>query len=314
MSQQIPVSYVDQFNSNVFHLSQQKGSRLQSRVRNESQSSESQFWDRIGETDPEKRTSRHQDTILKDTPHSRRKVVLEDYELADLVDSQDKLRTLNDPTNDYAVAFGMGFGRQKDRDIIAAGLGSAYGGQKGTTVIPLPDTQKIAADDGATVGGVNLNVLTLRRLKRMFDANEVGEELVRYLAVTSRQLEALLGETEVSSADFNTIRALVRGEIDTFLGFEFIRTELLPRAAAATTFTLGSGVVGAGGGTLPAATSRRCMAWAADGIMLATGKDFSSSVDKRPDKGNSDQVLSQMSIGATRMEEVKVVEVICNEA
>lgn len=314
MSNQIPQHFVDQFSANVFHLSQQKGSRLQAAVRNESQRGKAAFWDRIGQVTAIKRTGRHQDTPQLDTPHSRRRVTLEDYIYSDLIDNPDKIRSLNDPTNDYVQAAVWALGRAKDDEIISSALGDAFAGQSGGTAVALPNSQKIAGSDGVTAAGVNLNVRTLRRVKEKFMANDVDESIPMFLACTSSQIFSLLGETEVTSSDFNTIRALVRGEVDQFMGFTFIRTERLPRAAAATTFTLATHAVGAGAGSLPAATSRRCIAWAMDGLLLSTGQEVRARVSERDDKMFSTQVFAEQGVGSVRMEEEKVVEVIVNEA
>ena len=66
-----------------------------------------------------KRTTRHGDTPQIDT-HSRRRVSLVDYEYADLIDNQDKIRTLIDPTSSYALAAAYALGRAQDDEIIAA--------------------------------------------------------------------------------------------------------------------------------------------------------------------------------------------------
>jgi len=126
MSQQITEAFVQQYNANVMHLVQQKGSRLESKVRKESQRGKSQFFDRIGTVAAVLRTGRHSSTPQIDTPHSRRMVTLSDYEWADLVDDQDKIRMLIDPTSEYAMAAAWAFGRSKDDVIIANALGSAY--------------------------------------------------------------------------------------------------------------------------------------------------------------------------------------------
>lgn len=314
MSNQIPTHFVDQFNSNVFHLAQQKGSRLQGAVRNESQNAESAFWDRIGSVDAIKRSGRHMDTPQLDTPHSRRRVTLEDYIYADLIDNPDLIRSLNDPTNDYAVAAINAMGRAKDDEIIAAALGNAFGGQKGGTAVPFPTAQRLAASDGATAAGVNLNVASLRRIKEKYWANEVEMDAGMFIGVSGSQLFSLLGETEVTSADFNTVRALVNGEVNQFMGFEFLHSERLDRETAAVTFDLSTHAVGAGAGTLPFATSRRCFAWERNGLLLSTGQEIKTRISERPDKNYSTQVFVEMGVGATRMEEVRVVEILCNEA
>lgn len=313
MSTQITTAFVKQFNSNVFHLSQQKGSRLRSLVRNESQNGKSQFFDRIGSVTAQKKASRHSDTPLIDTPHSRRRVTLNDYEHADLVDDADKIRLLIDPASQYSLAFMYAFGRAMDDEIISAALGSAYGGEEGADIISLPDSQKVAAHDGATATGVNLNVKTLRKVKEKFDANDVDESIPKHFAIGSSQLQSLLAETEVTSSDYNSIKALVQGEVDSFMGFKFTRTERLPRLAANVSYDVANGDYNTGGGTITASQSRRCFAWAMDGLLLAIGQDQKARMSERDDKSYSMQVFMSMGIGSTRLEEEKVVECVCSE-
>jgi hypothetical protein len=310
MSSQISEAHVKQFSANVFHLAQQKGSRLAPAVRNESQKGKSSFYDRIGAVTAIKKTSRHSDTPQIDTPHSRRRVTMVDYEWADLIEDQDKIRMLIDPANDYALAAMWALGRAKDDEIIENALGVAYSGEEGSTSVSFPDSQKVAAN-AATTTLSSLNVLTLRRVKKKFDANDVDENIKRYAAINSTQLESLLGETEVTSSDYASVKALVNGEVDSFMGFKFIRIERLELLTATESFDA-TGLVGSGGGTA-AIGSSKCIFWAQDGLLLSTGKDVKGRISERDDKSYNTQVYACMSLGSTRMEEVKVVEVICAE-
>jgi len=307
MSQQVTEAFVQQYSANVMHLSQQKGSRLEGTVRKETQKGKSQFFDRVGQVAAVLRVGRHSSTPQLDTPHSRRMVTLADYEWADLVDDQDKIRMLIDPTSEYAMAAAWAFGRSKDDVIIAASLGNAIAGETGTTPVAHPNSQKYAANDGSALS--NLNVRTLIAVKRLMDQREV--EGKRYIAVTASQIESLLGQTQVTSADFNTVQALVKGEVNSFMGFEFIRLERLALTTS-TTATAATGVVGSG--VALTGTNRACFAWAEQGLLMSTGEDFVTKMSERDDKGYAMQVYCRMSIGATRMEEEQVVEIICREA
>ena len=234
-------------------------------------------------------------------------VTLADYEWSDLVDSQDKIRMLIDPTSEYAMAAAWAFGRSKDDVIIAASVGSSYGGVAGATAVTHPNSQKFAATTGSAFS--NLNVFTLRKVKSMMDAKEVVGK--RYIACGTSQIDSLLGETAVTSADYNSVKALVAGEVNSFLGFEFIRLERLNL----TTSTAASQTTGAvGSGTSFTGTNRACFAWAEQGLLLSKGEDFITKMSERDDLGYAMQVYARMSIGATRMEEEQVVEVICKEA
>lgn len=311
MSSQVTEAFVQQYGSNVFHLSQQKGSRLRNAVRVEMQKGKRKFFERLGLVEAVLKTSRHQDTPQNDTPHSRRAVDLNDYIQADLIDDEDMIRMLISPASPYAQAFANGFGRKIDSVLIAAMRGNAYSGESGGTSVALPAAQKVlAALDGALGSPTGLNVDTLRRVAYTFDAADVDPSIPRYFAFTAKQKQDLLGATEVTSSDYASVKALVQGQIDTFMGFKFIHTQLLPTETA--TYNESTGAVDSGSGSLSSA--RRCLAWAGDGVVLSIGNDIEAKIEKRADKNYATQVFTRMSVGATRLEEAKVVEVVCSEA
>lgn len=302
MSSQITTAFVQQYKSEVMHLSQQKGSRLSAAVRNETQVGKSAFYDRLGAATAQLKVSRHSDTPQIDSAHSRRRVTLADYEWADLIDKEDLRRLLMNPAGKYAEAAAWAMGRAKDDVIIAAADGTAYGDETGSTPVAHPNSQKYAFNDGTNFDGVN--VRGLRAIKRILDGNDVDESIPRHAAVNAAGIESLLGEEQVSSADYNTIRALVRGEIDTFMGFNFHRLERLLTQTDALSGSATTGVVGSGSSLV---NDRRCLFWAQDGLLLSTAEDIMVEIDRRSDKSYSTQVYACMGIGATRMEEEKVV-------
>jgi len=309
MSNQISDAFVKQYSANVFHLSQQQGSRLQDKVRKESQKSKAQFFDRIGAVAAQKKVSRHSDTPQLDTPHSRRMVSLVDYEWADLIDDADKIKMLNDPTSDYALAAMWALGRSKDDEIIEKAHGTAYSGEEGTTAVTFPTSQSIAAVASSALS--NLNVGALRLAKKYFGDNDVDESVPLHAAVTSSQIYAMLGEDKITSADYNTIRALVAGDVDSFMGFKFVRTQRLLVDTAAIKYNTATGVYDAGGTS--GLASRDCIFWAQDGLLLSTAQEVKGRISERDDKSYSTQVYACMGIGSTRMEEVKVLKVSCKE-
>jgi hypothetical protein len=303
MSTEITTAFVQQYKSEVFHLSQQKGSMLSGCVRNESQTGKSAFYDRLGKTAAVTQTTRHADTPQIDSAHSRRRVTLVDKVWADLIDKEDLRRLLMDPAGPYAQAAGWALGRAKDDIIIAAADGSAYGGEEGSTTVAHPNTQKYAfVTSGPAFDAVN--VQGLRAIKRMLDTKEVDSSIKRYAAVNSIGIENLLGETQVTSSDFNTVKALVQGDVSTYMGFEFKRLELLNSQVDALDANTTTGVVGSGSSTVG---HRRCIFWAQDGLLLATADDITTKIEPRPDKNYSTQVFASMGCGATRLEEEKVV-------
>ncbi len=312
MSSQVTESHVQQYSSNLYHLSQQKGSRLRGSCRQEMQHAKRKFFERIGLVEAVLKTSRHQDTPQNDTPHSRRAVDMLDYVQADLIDPEDLIRMLINPQSAYAQAFSHGFGRKIDSTLINAMRGNAYSGEAGATAVALPASQKVlAALDSAVGTPTGLNVDTIRKVAYMFDAADVDPSLPRYWAFTAKQKQQLLGETEITNADYASVKALVQGQIDSFMGFKFIHTQLLPLEAA--TYDASTGAVDSGSGSLGATVARRNLAWIGDGVILSLGKEVAVKVSDRNDKNHATQVHASMTVGATRMEEVKVVEIVCNE-
>lgn len=311
MSIEITEAAVKQYSANVFHLAQQKGSRLAMFVRKETQNSEASFYDRIGAVTAMKKVGRHSDTTYQDTPHSRRRVTTEDYFFADLVDKEDKLRIIQNPESEYAIAAKNALGRAMDDVIIDAALGVAFAGKDGGTSVSLANANKVAGFDGSTTTGVGLNVKTLRAVKKKFNKDEVEEGDI-YFCLSAEQLDNLLGETEVTSSDFASVKALVQGDVDSFMGFKFIRLERLPVLAATVAYDETDGSVGSGSGTVPIG-ARRCFAWKRDGILLATASEVKARITEMPGKHYAHQVYASMSIGGVRMEEVKVIEVLTKE-
>jgi len=286
MSTQITTAFVNQFSANIQMLSQQMGSLLRAAVDVESVNGEKAFFDQVGEAAAVLRTSRHADTPLIDTPHSRRMVTMSDYEYADLIDDQDKVRLLVDPTSTYSRAAAAAMGRAMDDVIISAALGTAQTGKDGSTATALPAGQQIA------VASSGLTIAKLVEAKEILDSGNVDPSIARHIVCSPKQISDLLNNTTVTSSDYNTVKALAMGEINTFVGFNFHVSNRLN--------TDGNG-------------DRQVIAFAQDGIKLAVGKEPAARIDERADKSYATQIYYCQSIGATRMEESKVVEIACSE-
>jgi len=278
---------VKQFGSTVEFLVQQKGSRLRDAVRLETGvTGEEAYYDQLAETAAVKKTVRNSDTPLVKSDHRRRRVSLYDYEWADLVDKEDKLKMIIDPNSSLALNAAWALGRAIDDEIITAFNGTAYTGKAGGTSVSLPASQQIV------VGAAGLTIAKLRETKEILDLADVDPEEPRFIVVTPKQITDLLETTEVTSSDFNTVKALAMGQIDSFLGFKFIISNRLP---------------------VDSSSDRLVFAWAQTGVLLAMAEDITVRIDERPDKSYAQQIYLSMSIGATRMQEDKVVEIACQE-
>lgn len=232
-----------------------------------------------------KRQTRHGDTVLNSQGHERRWCTMSVYDDADLIDDPDRVRTLTDPTNPYNQAMSMGAGRKIDEILMDAANAASRTGVDGTgTPTTLPAAHQIASSN------LNMNLTKLGVAAFLLDAAEQGPQ--RYWAFTANQRDSLLKVNEVRSMDYNTQRALVSGTIDAFFGFQFKRVEtpILKLTAVANT--------------------RYNFAWAKGAIMLAVGADIRSRISERDDKNYSTQVFISMDLGATRLDDTGVVEIL----
>tara|TARA_B100001750_G_scaffold224014_1_gene214732 strand:+ start:6384 stop:7262 length:879 start_codon:yes stop_codon:yes gene_type:complete len=287
MSQQITEAFVKQFRDGITLRAQQMESRLRGSVRSETVSGTSASFDFIGSRSPAKRQSRHADTVLSDTPHDRRWVEMSVWDDADLIDKPDLVRTLTDPTNSYTKAMAAGFGRKIDEIIMAGAIGTTKTGVDGagTEALPAAQIQEAdASDDGNKVG-----LTTMRNAKLKFDQNEQPPN--RHWAVTAYQLDHLLSIDQIRSADYNSVKALVQGEVNSFMGFEWHRVEN-------PILTLE---------TSPA--DRNTVVWVPDAVILAFGADVQASIDRRPDKNNSSQIFYSADFGAARLDDTGVMRI-----
>lgn len=287
MAESIEQYYVSQWQNTIRVLSQQMDSRLAATtIPPVAQKGEYLYWERIGSTEAVELNTRHDDTPNIEPDHSRRRQSAQPYVWATLLDKQDEARMLVDPKSYYNRAAVMAMNRAKDDVIIYALENNAYSGQSGTTAVALPAAQKIAH------GSASLTISKLISAKEILDEAEVDEEAERYLVCASNQISNLLATTEIKSADYNEVKALVQGKIDTYLGFKFIRSQRL---------TLSGGY-------------RYAYAYTKGAVGFGVLDEIQSKIDMRVDKNYAWQCWVYMDIGATRVEDECVVQIACTES
>jgi len=316
---EITTAFVQGYRNNIYMLAQQKDARLFGRSRNEVQGSKLEFYERLDAVDAVEVTTRHGDTPLLNPEHSRRACVLTDAEYGALIDQLDRVRLLINPDDSYVTVAVQALNRRKDDVFIAAALGNARSGEDGEDLVALPDTQKlVAVNENGTSGASPLNTFTLTNVAEKFNSSEIDPDIMKMWAIAPKQIRNLLNDEKITNADYATVKVLTQGQIEMFMGFKFIMTNRLPVTAAAVDYDVLDGVVGATGAedTTLAAGARRNFAWCEDGMISAVGKNnFGLKVDVGPrrDKRNSTQVYVVHSVGAVRLEEVKVIEILVAE-
>jgi hypothetical protein len=290
----IPDHFTTQFDSNWKHLVQQKNSKLKEYVTIDSIEGKEKSYNQLDATSMTQITDRSGDTRISNQAMAKRWIRPLNYDCAKLVDEFDEqfLGEVVLPTSPIIQSHGAAYARTCDKIIIDALGGTAFTGATGTTATVLPAGQKIAANyvESGAVANSGLTIAKLRAAKFLFDSNEVDEEEERIMVVSAKQLQDLLRTVEATSADYNTVRALVDGTLNTFMGFKFRRSQQLPLAT----------------------DIRSCFAYVKSGIVLAE-RGLKTHMDIRTDLSHSLQIRSVASLAAVRMEEKKVVEIACDE-
>jgi len=288
MAFEVPAHFADQFTTNVELLLQQTVPMMLEGVMVASYtgSKSAQVVKQFGEVEFQTKTSRNADTLFSEIDHKQRWIFPTDFSLALPVDTEDEIRMLNSPVSSYATAMRAAWARKVNTVIVDALLGTAKTGENGGTSTSFPAGQTVAS------GSTGLTVTKLRTALEMLDGDENDPNDKKYFAMTAKQRTDLLETTEVTSSDYNTVKALVNGAVDEFLGFKFMRNQKL-------------GVDGA--------SARRCIAWVKSGCVYGQWNGLTTKIGERPDKEYLTQVFMAGTNGAARTQELKVVEVLCSE-
>lgn len=300
MTDFITTAFVQDYKTTVMMLAQQTGSRLAPLVTTDTYKGKAgKAVEQFGATKAQKRTSRHGDTPLMDVPQYARWVFPSDYEWADLIDDQDKLRMAIDPTSPIAQAGAMAMGRAMDDELLGALYADAKTGENGTTTTSFDTSGQVV---GPNVGGTstNLNVAKLREAKRILLANDIDLDVEPvWMIITSKEADALLGETQITSVDFNDRPTLVDGKVTRFLGINFKHMEFTNTAAFDNTASMLN------------STNRYCPLFVPKALHIGIWEDTVAKMSERDDKGYATQVYLRNTVGATRIDEKRIIRVEC---
>lgn len=297
---ELPEHFQQDFADNWEHLLQQKESRLEGTVRMERNiKGDKRTFSQLGKGKMRKITTRNGKTVPSDSPMAKRWLRLVGYDEVTHIDEFDDvaLGKLPTPESEHVQQHRMAWKRQIDEVILEAAEGTAYIGKQGTTEVDVPATQKVAVNYVRTGTTINsgLTLAKILRALHILNANEVEPDEPKYLVHAQQQLTDLLNDVEeVKSRDYNTVAALVDGRVSYYGGFNFIRTEL-------TTLDTGTDV-------------RTCPSYCRSGIACGYGRDRSVRITIRDDLNETVQVRTKGMIGATRLEEEKVVLIYCDES
>ena len=227
------------------------------------------------------RTAPSSDTIPMDIAHSLITCTLTNWDADEYTDIFDAKEVNFDEVNELAFTISSALGRRLDQIIIDSAINAgSYAGTVGT-------------DIGGV--GTGMNMAKLRKAKRYLDDQGVPMD-GRVMLISAAGLESLLGETPVTSSDYNSVKALVNGEIDSFVGFKFETIETRTE-----------------GGLPIAGAVRDGFAFHKDAIGLAIGMDISTKIDWIAQK-KSWLSAGQMKAGGVARDVLGIVKVQSTEA
>ena len=347
----IEKAYVAAFREGFEQAFQQTESKLQSYFETESQTTEYQYFDRIGIAEAmQDANERYAHNPTSDIDHDRRRIGLKDYELGKYIDEKDLKRVATDPMNAYTQALLASGNRKIDDIIIDKIYGSAYTGKNGTTeikfvgggnaavttsgsespagIVPVGDDKitvgTLTTGAGQAVNGGNListagkfvvdtkegstpdtegfciggnyvasgsaaaSGLTLAKLRAariaMLKLNAIDQEETLNCFVTSKQIDDLLGITEVVSSDFAVRKSLESGNVTSFMGFNFIVVERLPLTGG-TSFQ----------------DERRCLIAGSKSLKMSVGEGLKGDMWRDPSRKNIPYLYYKLCADASRM-------------
>lgn len=299
MSAPVATLYTTMYTSAVELLLQQNGSRLRAYVTEGSYTGQAANpVDQIGQVKPVKDRPRNSDTPLLSVPTDRRWVFPHDYEAADLIDQQDKLRTIDQLDNPYVQAGTLAVKRAIDDEILLATLGTAQTGVAAATATAFLAGQQIAANYGAAAN-TGLTVAKLRKARQLLiSAGADWENDAMMCAVTSLDHDSMLAETQIINQDYSgemNRPVLQDGLVQRFLGINFIIVEFTDTVYSAS-ITMGQ-------------ATRLVPLWVKSGMHLGVWGDVTARIDERADKSYATQWYTKCTVGSTRLQEKKVVQI-----
>lgn len=199
---------------------------------------------------------------------------------------------------EYSDIFSQAKVNFDERSELVQVLGNAIGRRQDQLILDALAASSTSLTVSNDIGGsdTNMNVAKLREAKKLLDKNNVPPE-GRHIILHANGLASLLSETAVTSSDFNTVKALVAGEINTFLGFTF---HIL-------------GDRSEGGLAIDGSSDRTCFAFHRDAIGYAEGIAPRTEINYIPEK-TSFLVNSVFSAGAIAIDAEGIVQITAREA
>ena len=306
-------AFIPSFKSEIVRLFQEEAGGLRSTVRTRTIVGKSDHWERLGGIELTSVTTRHQAWPYTPGTFTRRRVNMSDYAGSERLDQLDEVRMMINPRNEHTSNLMRAWQRTIARTITDAidGNSLAVSNVEATSTVALPASQTIAN------GGTGLTMAKLRQSQRILDNAGVPRDGRRHILVSAYALEDLMADTQFTSADYTSMRALQDGgagliNSGTFMGLQWhMISDAVPDDTSVTGASVGTPV----SPILPKSGNiRTCFVYHQDAMGLTFAKEASASVSIRNDLMDLWQVGVQGSLGATRILDAGVVTIDIDES
>lgn len=294
----------DMYREAVEFRSQQFQSKLRSMVHVENNiRGKAYYFDSVGQTEAKKTNEKFPPSPHQSVEHYRRKIVRDRYQWGYLIDQDDRLANFTHNDGVYVKAGASSFNRSFDAEIIRALSENAIAEDPdGQTIsVPLPATQKVGIQEGSTgPADVNLNEKKVRiAVGKISSAdNMLDDPDVNLMGMMSPNMLylGLMSQDKVVNGDFNVIKPLHDGgrTFVEWMGITWVLSNLLPLIPGTS-------------------TDRYAYVWEKMGVGLGIWSDLTIQFTKRGELSMTDYIYQEAWFRATRKEEVKVVQIACND-
>lgn len=277
--------YVQTFENNVRHLAQQGTSKLRGYITEKAVGGESHNWERLGTAAASLKASARTATPtgagVGDIAWSRRVSSALTYHVGESSEQEDPIQMLVDPNSNIAYALSMAMKRQVDDVIVAAATGNAVDGAGAP--VAFPAGQVI----GTGVEVISLDIVTA--VNELFMQNDIDPDEPKVFVVGPTQVRKMLQLTEVTSADYQNVKALAgNGMVPSWLGFTWVMSNRL---------------------LAPGAGEISCLAFTKRALGLQVNKDITARVAEDPSLSFAWRIYCHMTMGAVRVEDEHIVHV-----
>jgi hypothetical protein len=284
--------YQVEFGKMVHVLAQEKMSKLLPYVKMQDFQGEDFAYDRFGLIVDQEIVERFKPIVLTDAAWDRRWMAPRYFAVPVGIDPKDVDKMRRTPQPELAEACVNALMRRRDKIIYEAAFADVRTGKSAAATTAVT----FANDGGVTIDATGaFGLATLQEIKRNFVNNAVATDVDVNIALTvdGKRIEDLLGDTQLTSFDYNTEKPLTKGTIGQAYGMQ-----LIPYASGTQDPLL-----------TVAAAERNLLALAEMGIVFAKGV-ISVRIEKRIDMfGQPTQIVAEMAVAALRTEGVRVQKV-----